>query len=77
MIGSNIFNLLAVLGMPGLIAPGPLDENVYNRDMWVMFGLTVLLFFLSFNFIGKRQLGRLEGAIFVSCFLGYQYWLFG
>lgn len=50
IIGSNIFNLLAVLGMPGLIAPGILDPDVYNRDMYVMLGLTLLLFlFISTN----------------------------
>ena len=52
IIGSNIFNLLAVLGMPGLIAPGLLDPDVYNRDMYVMLGLTLLLFLFSFDLIG-------------------------
>ena len=77
IIGSNIFNLLAVLGMPGLIAPGLLDPDAYNRDMWVMLGLTLLLFLFSFNFRGKRQLTRLEGSLFLFCFIGYQFWLFG
>ncbi|WP_414829860.1 calcium/sodium antiporter [Alteromonas sp. H39] len=77
IIGSNIFNLLAVLGMPGLIAPGLLDPDVYNRDMWVMLGLTLLLFLFSFNLKGNRQITRLEGSLFVFCFIGYQFWLFG
>ncbi|RDV28229.1 calcium/sodium antiporter [Alteromonas aestuariivivens] len=76
VIGSNIFNLLAVLGMPGLIAPGILDEDAYGRDMYVMFGLTLLLFIFCFNFKGKRQLGRLEGGLFLAIFCLYQYWLF-
>ncbi|MBD3585861.1 calcium/sodium antiporter [Salinimonas sp. HHU 13199] len=77
IIGSNIFNLLAVLSMPGLIAPGPIDPDVYNRDMYVMLGLTVMLFFFSFSIIGKKQIGRLEGTLLLAGFLGYQYWLFG
>ena len=77
IIGSNIFNLLAVLGMPGLIAPGLLDPDAHNRDMWVMMALTLLLFLFCFNFKGKRQLGRLNGLLFVGSFLFYQYWLFG
>ncbi len=77
IIGSNIFNLLAVLSMPGLIAPGLIDPDVYNRDMYVMFGLTALLFFFSFSIIGKKQIGRLEGSLLLVCFLGYQFWLFG
>ena len=40
---------LGVLGMPGLIAPGLLDPDVYNRDMYVMLGLTLLLFLFSFK----------------------------
>lgn len=77
IIGSNIFNLLAVLSMPGLIAPGPLDPDVYHRDMYVMFGLTALLFFFSFSIIGKKQIGRLEGALLLAGFIGYQFLLFG
>ena len=77
IIGSNIFNLLAVLGMPGLIAPGILDPDVYNRDMYVMLGLTLLLFLFSFNLIGKRTISRTNGFIPLACFIGYQFWLFG
>ncbi|OJF70546.1 calcium/sodium antiporter [Alteromonas sp. V450] len=77
IIGSNIFNLLAVLGMPGLIAPGLLDPDVYNRDMYVMLGLTLLLFLFSFDLIGKRTISRANGLILLSCFIGYQFWLFG
>ena len=77
IIGSNIFNLLAVLGMPGLIAPGLLDPDVYNRDMYVMLGLTLLLFLFSFDLIGKRTISRTNGLILLACFIGYQFWLFG
>ncbi len=76
IIGSNIFNLLAVLGMPGLLAPGELDPAAYGRDMYVMLGLTFMLFIFSFNLIGKRQISRLEGGILLSAFIGYQFWLF-
>tara|TARA_B100001057_G_C22735681_1_gene905709 strand:+ start:192 stop:1148 length:957 start_codon:yes stop_codon:yes gene_type:complete len=77
IIGSNIFNLLAVLGMPGLIAPGILDPDVYSRDMYVMLGLTLLLFLFSFDLIGKRTISRTNGFILLACFIGYQFWLFG
>lgn len=76
IIGSNIFNLLAVLGMPGLIAPGLLDPDVYNRDMYVMLGLTLLLFLFSFDLIGKRTISRTNGFLLLACFIGYQFWLF-
>ncbi|BFT29269.1 calcium/sodium antiporter [Alteromonas sp. D210916BOD_24] len=77
IIGSNIFNLLAVLGMPGLIAPGLLDPDVYHRDMYVMLGLTLLLFLFSFDLVGKRTISRTNGLLLVTCFVGYQFWLFG
>lgn len=76
IIGSNIFNILAVLGMPGLIAPGLIDADAATRDMYVMLGLTVLLLVFSFNFRGTRRINRVEGGVLVAAFLGYQYILF-
>ncbi len=76
IIGSNIFNILAVLAMPGLIIPGMLDINASARDSYVMLGLTILLFIFCFNLRGTRQINRYEGGIFVVAFLAYQYWLF-
>jgi cation:H+ antiporter len=76
IIGSNIFNLLAVLAMPGLIAPGLLDPSAANRDMYVMLGVTILLIAFSFNFRGARRINRWEGAALIACYLGYQFVLF-
>jgi cation:H+ antiporter len=76
IIGSNIFNLLAVLGIPGLLAPSLLDENAAHRDALVMIGLTLMLFIFSINYKGTRQINRYEAAIFLLCFVSYQYWLF-
>ena len=76
IIGSNIFNLLAVLAMPGLIAPGVVDENAATRDSYVMLGLTVLLIIFSFNLKGSRCINRVEGFCLITCFLGYQFLLF-
>ncbi len=76
IIGSNIFNLLAVLGMPGLLAPGLVDSNAYERDVYVMLALTVLMFVFSFNVRGTSRINRFEGAFLVGGFLLYQYWLF-
>jgi cation:H+ antiporter len=76
IIGSNIFNLLAVLAMPGLIAPGMIDINAAGRDSLVMLGLTVLLFVFCFNLSGSRNISRIEGGIFVAIFLAYQVVIF-
>jgi cation:H+ antiporter len=76
IIGSNIFNLLAVLAMPGLIAPGAIDENAATRDSYVMLGLTVLLIVFSFHLKGSRCINRIEGVCLLACFFGYQFILF-
>ncbi|MGJ8680675.1 calcium/sodium antiporter [Paraglaciecola sp.] len=76
IIGSNIFNILAVLAMPGLIAPGEIDINAANRDGYVMLGLTVLLIIFSFNFRGTRRINRYEAFCLFSCFIGYQFLVF-
>jgi cation:H+ antiporter len=76
IIGSNIFNLLAVLAMPGLIAPGLLDPSAANRDMYVMLGVTILLVAFSFNYSGARRINRWEGSVLIACYLGYQFVLF-
>jgi cation:H+ antiporter len=77
IIGSNIFNILAVLAMPGLIAPGAVDVSAATRDSYVMLGLTVLLIVFSFNLRGTRRINRVEAFCLLSCFFAYQYLLFG
>jgi len=72
VIGSNIFNLLAVLGLPGLINPGPIDAEVLTRDFPVMVGLTLALFVMAYGFRGPGRINRFEGAILVLAFCGYQ-----
>ncbi|MEP7704029.1 calcium/sodium antiporter [Paraglaciecola sp. 25GB23A] len=77
IIGSNIFNILAVMAMPGLIAPGAIDELAAHRDIYIMLGLNVVLILLSFNFRGVRRINRYEGFALVACFVAYQIILFG
>ena len=70
IIGSNIFNLLAVLAMPGLIAPSILDPAVLSRDYVVMVFLAVLLFaFISASKQGR--IGRLAGGVMLAVYIGY------
>lgn len=72
IIGSNIFNLLAVLGLPGLIRPEPLDPVVLTRDYPVMVGLTLAMFFMSYGFRRPGRLNRVEGALLVLAYGAYQ-----
>ncbi|EJG0753126.1 calcium/sodium antiporter [Vibrio parahaemolyticus] len=74
IIGSNVFNILAVMGLPGIINPSTLSECAMGRDFWVMLGVSLLLVAMC---LGKsRSINRLEGAILFTCFLGYQVYLF-
>ena len=72
VVGSNMFNLLAVLGLPGLIDPGPFEPVVLTRDYPVMFCLTVVLFVMAYGFRGPGRINRLEGATLVAAFGAYQ-----
>lgn len=59
VIGSNLFNILGVLGITSLISPLPVSQELFTQDCWWMLGVTLLLFPLMFT--GSR-LSRLEGA---------------
>lgn len=76
IIGSNIFNILAVLAMPGLISPGGIDPDAASRDAYMMIFVTILLFAFSFNLQGIRRINRWEGGVLLACYCGYQYSLF-
>jgi cation:H+ antiporter len=72
IVGSNIFNLLAVLGLPGLIRPVAVDHAVLTRDYPAMAGLTVLLFVMAYGFTGPARLTRLDGALLLVAFGAYE-----
>lgn len=76
VVGSNTFNTLAVLGLPGLIAPGPFAPEVLTRDLPVMVLLTVALFVMGYGLGNAGRINRLEGSILLIGFLGYQWLLF-
>ena len=76
IIGSNMFNMLAVLTIPVLITPiDLLDPDVIKRDFAFMFFLTLL--FASFLFyFNKNKLTRREGIILLLFFVGYQFYIY-
>lgn len=83
VVGSNLFNLLAVMAMPALIAPAALEPAVFNRDYLSMAGLTILLAILILGrhwLAGKQQsparIGRGDGVLFLLCYVAYYYLLF-
>lgn len=75
IIGSNMFNLLAVLALPGIIHPSLLDAEVMQRDYPVVIGLTLTLFIMAYGFRGPGRINRLEGGLLLLGFIGYMVWL--
>ncbi len=77
IVGSNIFNILAVLPFAGIIAPGATNPEASLRDAPVMIAITGLLFLLCFSRkSGYFRLTRTKGALLVICFIAYQVLLF-
>ncbi|MBH0005318.1 calcium/sodium antiporter [Psychrobacter sp. SWN149] len=76
IIGSNIFNTLAVVGLATIIAPITVSPVILSRDVLAMGLITVLLVALCvFAFVTKRQFGRTSGATLILFFVGYTGWL--
>ncbi len=76
VLGSNMFNLLAVLAMPGLIQPSRPPADVLLRDFPVMFGLTIILLGISYGWRGAGRINRIEGGALLCAYLGYLGWLY-
>ncbi len=71
VVGSNMFNLLAVLGMPGIIRPGRFPAEVLSRDYPVMIGLTFLLFVMAYGLRGPGHINRYEGGTLLGVYAAY------
>nr|WP_092992329.1 calcium/sodium antiporter [Thiohalomonas denitrificans] len=76
VLGSNMFNLLAVLGMPGLIHPAVLQEDILTRDYPIMIGLSVALFAMAYGFRKPGHISRTEGGILLAAYVGYLWLLY-
>ena len=76
VIGSNLYNILAVLSLPGLIAPGRFPPEVLYRDQPTMIGLTIMLFLMGYGFGKAGRINRFEGLVLLCLFIGYQSLLF-
>ncbi|KAF7775554.1 cation:H+ antiporter [Pseudoalteromonas citrea] len=75
IIGSNIFNILAVLSIAGILNPATLDANIAQRDIFVMLAATLLLIIMSLSITGTRRINRLEGGLLLTAFIGYMYYI--
>lgn len=69
VIGSNIFNILLIIGASGLISPFEI-QSISAVDMAMVVVAVVMLWMAALTF-KKRELDRIEGAIFLLCYIGY------
>lgn len=76
VVGSNMFNILAVVGIAGMISPiANVPEAVLSRDWLVMMAMTVALFFMAYGFGRQGRINRFEGALLLAGYAGYNIWL--
>ncbi len=68
ILGSNIFNLLGILGVSALLQPLPVHARILQFDQWVMLGAALVL--LLFLYTGRR-LSRLEGGLLLAGYGAY------
>lgn len=69
IIGSNIFNLLAVIGLGTAISPAYLQEDIFNIHLMLMLSLTLVIFFITFR--KNDAISRHEGFLLLLTFLAY------
>lgn len=76
IIGSNLFNSLAVVGLAGIIHPFIIEPIVVYRDMVVMAVLTMFLFVICYGFNGNQgRINRYEGVSLLVAYFAYTLWL--
>ncbi|MEM7276721.1 MAG: calcium/sodium antiporter [Pseudomonadota bacterium] len=75
IIGSNIFNLLAVIGVAALIQPTALTPVVLTLHFFVVSGFTLVLFAMAYTYSGTGHINRIEGAILLIAFVAYHFYV--
>lgn len=77
VLGSNLFNTLAVVGLAGVITPFKVAPEVLSRDVVAMNAITIGLLILCLLRRRAPQLTRISGAALLAAYCGYNYWLLG
>lgn len=75
IIGSNMFNLLAVIGAAVIIRPTGIAPEVLSLHFFVMIALTLGLFAMAYNYSGAGQISRMEGIALLVAFVSYHYYV--
>ena len=75
VLGSNLFNTLAVVGIAGLIRPMDIVPDIMTRDIPIMAFFTLSLFIIGYGFRGQGRINRYEATALVLGFAGYTAYL--
>jgi cation:H+ antiporter len=75
VLGSNLFNTLAVVGIAGSIHPLEVENAVLFRDMPIMLGLTLSLVFMGLCGRKNARINRFEACLLLLSYVGYNGWL--
>ena len=73
VVGSNIFNVLCILGLTPMVHPIAVNPTVLDLDFWVTLAISVLLFFMLLR---RRRIDKLEGALLLAFYMVYSAYLF-
>jgi cation:H+ antiporter len=71
VIGSCMFNLLAVVGIAGIISPLRVEPEILTRDWPILMLMTVALFVMAYGFKGPGRINRAEGLCLVVAYCAY------
>jgi cation:H+ antiporter len=71
IVGSNIFNLLAVIGVAATISPASVAPSVLSLHIFVMVAFTLVLFAMTYDYDGEAVLSRLEGIALLVAYIAY------
>ncbi len=73
VVGSNIFNILGILGVTAMVSPLPVAERMARADIWIMLGVAVAAM------VALRtgwRVSRGEGIVALAAYAGYTWWVF-
>jgi cation:H+ antiporter len=76
IVGSNIFNILAVLSIPSFLAPTVLSEEILWRDYGLMAGMTIAVLVFAYGIRSVAKITRAEGALLLLAWSSYMVWLY-
>jgi cation:H+ antiporter len=76
IVGSNLFNMLAVIGVAASIHPTPLAPSVLSLHTFVMVAFTLVLFAMTYDYDGKSELSRVEGFSLFGAYIAYFSYVF-